>query len=211
MKVHNKLKKYLKETRLNNLYKEAKSKFDKSGLISHNWDHIYRDIINAIRIGEVEGADMNIVLPAIILHDIGFLYNPDPSKHHLIGAEKCVEWLEDWIKEDVEKIASCIKCHKGKSKKFNFEPETLEEKVVCDADLLEKYGMIGVLAGLRTFIEFGQTSKPEFKSLYNISKAFSNYEVSSTYTRTASEIARRRGNKLQEVFSKALEELEEYE
>ena len=33
-------------------------------LTAHNWAHAYRDTLNAIVVGEAEGADMSIVLPA---------------------------------------------------------------------------------------------------------------------------------------------------
>jgi hypothetical protein len=36
------------------------------------------------------------VSPAILLHDVGFLYDPDPYSHHLIGGEKSHTWLTDW-------------------------------------------------------------------------------------------------------------------
>lgn len=49
-------------------------------LPAHNWSHIYRDTLNAIVIGEAERADMSIVLPAITMHDIGFLYGGDRSR-----------------------------------------------------------------------------------------------------------------------------------
>jgi uncharacterized protein len=213
MKIKRELQKYLKESRVQRLYDKVKKEFEKRGPISHNWDHIYRDIVNAIWIGEAEGADMNIVIPAIILHDVGFLYDKDPSKHHILGAEKCIEWLEEWSKEDQERIAGCIRYHKRKSREFRYEPKTLEEKVVCDADLLEKYGMIGVLQGLRTFVEFGETARPEFKSLFNIAKMFSELKGMrfDLYTKAGKKLARKRGYYLQEFFSKALKELEEYE
>ncbi|MFC1780249.1 HD domain-containing protein [Patescibacteria group bacterium] len=213
MTAKQRLQKYLKEPRIKKLYNKVKKEFEKRGPISHNWDHIYRDIIHTIWIGEAEGADMDIVLPAIILHDIGFLYDPDPSNHHIVGAEKCLEWLDDWDEEEKAKISRCVRCHKGKSREFGDEPKTLEEKVVCDADLIEKYGMIGVLQGLRTLVEFGEISRPEFKSLYNIVKKFTFIEESrfDLYTKTANKIAKKRGMFLNDVFSKALKELEEYE
>jgi uncharacterized protein len=212
MTAKQRLQKYLKELRVKKLYNKVKSEFEKRGPIAHNWDHIYRDIINAIWIGEAEGADMNIVIPAVILHDVGFLYDPDPSSHHLVGAKKCFEWLGDWSKENQDKIAGCIRCHKGKSREFNFEPKTLEEKVVCDADLLEKTGRIGVLQGVRTFVEFAESGLNEYKRLINIVRKFLTIKKIKFYTKEAEKIAGKRGGHLQrEFFTEALKELDKYE
>lgn len=49
-------------------------------------------------------------------------------------------------------MASCIRIHKGSS--HNEKPESLEAKVVADADLLEKFGPFGVYQNIRTFAEF---------------------------------------------------------
>jgi uncharacterized protein len=152
MSARARLKKYLEDKRLKNVHDEVKAAFKQHGLIAHNWDHIYRDTINAIWIGEAEGAAMEIVLPAIFLHDIGFLYNPDPAVHNVIGAQKCLDWLDGWCDADKKKISDCILCHKGRTAGFDTEPGSLEAKVVHDADLLEKIGRIGILQGVRSFV-----------------------------------------------------------
>jgi hypothetical protein len=46
------------------------------------------------------------------------------------------------------RIADCIKSHKGKYPGFDFEPESLEARVVHNADIIEKTGWIGVLQGV---------------------------------------------------------------
>jgi len=56
----------------------TKQRFDaETRLTAHNWEHIYRDTLNAIVIGEAERADMGVVLPAIVMHDIGYLAGPE--------------------------------------------------------------------------------------------------------------------------------------
>lgn len=204
------LDKYLKDSKISNLFTRVKLEFEKRGPISHSWDHIYRVIINAIKIGEAEKADMNIVLPAVILHDIGFLYDPNPSVHCEVGFQKSGEWIKEWPKGDQKKIALCIKRHKGKVFEFKEEPESLEEKVVHDADMLEKAGAVGVLQGVRTFVEFAETTKPEFKQLKNIVKKLLEMKGIPFYTKTGQKLGKIRGGLIRtKVFKKALEELEE--
>ena len=105
MSAKEKLKKYLEIKRIKDIHDKVKTAFAQHDLVAHSWDHIYRDTINAIWIGEAENADMQIVLPAILLHDIGFLHNPDPAVHNVIGAEKCADWLGDWSDADKKKIS----------------------------------------------------------------------------------------------------------
>lgn len=213
-KIHKDLKKYLREPRIKKIYDRARREFGKNGPIAHNWDHVYRDLLNAIWIGEAEGADMSIVVPAIILHDIGFLYDSRKEKHAEIGAKKVYEWLnkKEWTKEEQDHISDCIATHKGKYKQGGEDPQTLEAKVVYDADLLEKVGMIGVMQGLRSFVEFAETGESEFRSLLNIARYLGVPRTLNFFTKTAREIARdRAGHAHEDIFKQAVKELEEYE
>lgn len=212
--MHKDLERYIKIDINRKLLENVKNRFEKDGPIAHNWDHIYRDTLNAIWIGEQEKANMEIVFPAILLHDIGFLYNPDPTIHHTLGAEKCFEWLEDWSTKEQEQISNCIKAHKGKTLDYDIEPKTLEEKVVCDADIIEKFGFIGVLTSILAMTEFSQSWKPEFKSLYKMTQ-FLDQKVSKLdpklYTKTAQKLIKNRNKQITKLFFKdALEELEIY-
>jgi uncharacterized protein len=153
-----KLTNYLsKDTTFRAIYDYTKQRFDAAKhLTAHNWEHAYRDTINAIAIGEAEGADMSIVLPAAVMHDIGFLYGATGKTHGAVGADKLPEYLAEGglhlNKSKIDLLADCIRTHKGSM--HGEEPETLEAKVVSDADMLEKFGPIGVYQTIRTFTEF---------------------------------------------------------
>ena len=108
-----------KDERLRSVATYTKQRFDaETKLTAHNGEHIYRDTLNAIVIGEAERADMSVVLPAIVMHDIGFLYGP-AEDHGPRGAEKLPEYLEaarvPYASNEIAKLASCIHTHKGKS------------------------------------------------------------------------------------------------
>lgn len=153
-----KLSKYLaSDQRYQAVYDHTKGRFQAATeLVAHNWPHAYRDTLNAIVIGEAEGADMSIVLPAITMHDIGFLYGASPEQHGEVGADYVKEFLKEagahYSDEQIEKIANCIRTHKGSI--HGKHPEGLEAKVVADADLLEKFGLFGVYQTVRTYAEF---------------------------------------------------------
>lgn len=57
-------------------------------------------------------------------------------------------------------MADCIRTHKGSM--HQQKPESLEAKVVADADLLEKFGPFGVYSGLCTYAEFNYPLQTAF-------------------------------------------------
>ena len=159
-----------KDPNLARVLEYTKSAFDKSGLSAHNWAHAYRDVLNAIVIGEGEEADMKIILPAAAMHDVGFLYGGTGQTHEDIGAQKLKSFLDKggikYSKEDILRMAGCIRTHKGSM--FGKKPQSLEAKVVCDADFLEKFGPFGVYQTVRTYTEFNWEIKKLLKRAQEI-------------------------------------------
>ncbi len=150
------------DTKFKQVYEYTQARFtEATHLTAHNWAHIYRDTINAIIIGEAEHADMHIVLPAIVMHDIGFLYGASGKTHGAVGADKLAEYLQEggieYSQDIVTIMASCIRTHKGSM--HNEKPESLEAKVVADADLLEKFGPFGAYNTIRAHTEFNSPLK----------------------------------------------------
>ncbi len=109
---------------------------------AHDFDHILRVLALAERIGAAEGADMEILRPAVLLHDIG---RPeelrDGSCHAQVGAQKAQQILADWPQEKLEAITHAIASHRFRE---NTKPQTLEAKVLFDADKLDCIGAVGV-------------------------------------------------------------------
>lgn len=128
-------------------------------LYAHNFDHARRDVINAIAIGEPEGANMHIVLCAAVMHDIGYLYGAHRKVHGDVGADHVGEFLAEGDialpQADFDHIQACIRTHKGVI--HGIEPATLEAKIVADADHLDKYGPIGIYQTALAMSEFGLT------------------------------------------------------
>ncbi len=152
-----KLRGYLeRDPRLRSVATYTKDRFDAATtLTAHTWEHIYRDTLNAIVVGEAEGADMDTVLSAIVLHDIGYLYGAG-TDHAARGADKLSDYLDEagvtYSADEVVRLASCIRTHKGSG--WDKHPESLEAKVVADADLLDKFGALGVYQHIRACGEF---------------------------------------------------------
>jgi uncharacterized protein len=109
---------------------------------AHDFDHVLRVLALAERIGSAEGADMEILRTAVLLHDIG---RPEELRdgrcHAQVGAEKARHILSSWSPSTVDAIAHAIAAHRYRD---DLAPETLEAKVLFDADKLDCIGAIGV-------------------------------------------------------------------
>lgn len=109
---------------------------------AHDYHHVLRVLRLAERIGRAEGADMEILRTAALLHDIG---RPEEIRdgvcHAQVGAEKAREILSDWPPDRVEAVAHAIATHRFRN---DAAPRTLEAKVLYDADKLDCIGAIGV-------------------------------------------------------------------
>jgi len=117
---------------------------------SHAWDHTQRVYNLCMHIGEVEGADMEVLKIAAYLHDVGRPYQDEPKEsicHAEKGAEMARALLEEYPVSHARKanIIHSIKSHRFRGK---FRPETLEAKILFDADKLDAIGAIGIA---RTF------------------------------------------------------------
>ena len=127
------------------LIEEAKRHF-KGARGSHGWDHVERVVCLAERIGRVEGADMAILLPAAILHDIGRKAEDDSKgkkDHAAIGAALAAKILaKARFGEGVkQRIIECIKSHRFRG---GNKPASPEAKILFDADKLDSLGAVGV-------------------------------------------------------------------
>lgn len=189
--IYAKLNDILSEPRLQTLYRKVESSFKQQDGIAHNWEHVRRDIVNVVQIGLAEHADMSIVMPAMILHDLGYLTHPqDPGNHPVNGSKECYAFLSDWTPEERDKISSCILKHKGKFPGFEHsEPETLEEKVVCDADQVDKFGWVGFMQMMRVYIEHGTKGFKKFNTITGLAKGILAQGIITLYTETGKRMA----------------------
>ncbi|MDX9788397.1 MAG: HD domain-containing protein [Desulfobacterales bacterium] len=113
---------------------------------SHDWDHTLRVSRLCRRIGEAEGADLTVVLSAAFLHDIGRGYQ-DAVKGAICHAAKGAQLATPIVsklaihKNRKDNILHCIESHRFRGA---VTPETIEAKVLFDADKLDAIGAVGV-------------------------------------------------------------------
>jgi uncharacterized protein len=119
---------------------------------AHDFDHVLRVLALAERIGSAEGANMEILRAATLLHDLGRAEESrDGRCHAQVGAEKARQILSEWPEEVVEAVVHAIAAHRFRN---DAAPNTLEARVLYDADKLDCIGAIGVarayvIGGLR--------------------------------------------------------------
>lgn len=154
---------------------------------AHDREHVYRVLYNALEIAGREipvrcdvpeiarqeeavecdalesvrqevAVDYDVLICACLLHDIGRqeqFENPRVC-HAQAGAEKALVFLrENHFEEDfARKVAHCIRCHRYRN---NHVPNTIEAKILFDADKLDATGAVGIA---RTLIYKGQENEP---------------------------------------------------
>jgi len=145
---------------------EAKKYFQKvSGC--HDWTHVERVRILALKIGKKENADLRILELAALLHDI---HKPAEMRskgkfcHAEKGAITARKILEKYgVGENVaNNVAHCIVSHRTRN---NNIPETIEAKVLRDADKLDGIGAIGIARDFQ-FAGYIAARLSEVKMLY---------------------------------------------
>jgi uncharacterized protein len=129
----------------------------------HDFSYIQRVFKSAKQIGEVEGADMQVLLASALLHDI--VVYPKGSENRSKSADASAKLAEKmlgdrgWPRDTIDKVSYCIKMH-SYSKNMTANPDTLEAKILQDADRLDALGAIGIA---RTFSVGGS----EMRKFYN--------------------------------------------
>ncbi|HOT91432.1 MAG TPA: HD domain-containing protein [Anaerolineae bacterium] len=110
----------------------------------HDFDHILRVLALAERIGRAEGADLEIVRTATLLHDWGRSEADAAGQDHAaLAARRAREFLAArgeppvWI----EAVVHAIAAHRFRVAP---DPATLEAQVLFDADKLDAIGAIGI-------------------------------------------------------------------
>ena len=190
----------------------------------HDFDHVLRVYRMAERLAEAEGADLEIVRAAALLHDAEGATPGHESRadHHHASAEFAAHVLtsEGWDAGRVAAVQHCIRAHRYRGTE---RPESLEAKILFDADKLDVLGAIGAarvigyatLAGTpwyftpsSQFLETGKEIEGEPHSAYH-EHLFKLRKVRERmFTVTAKAIAEERLKYLDDFFERLIDEWE---
>lgn len=190
---------------------------------SHDFQHILRVTNLAEKIAKDEEGDLDIVLPSALFHDsVVYLKNSPESKNETEEsaeyAEKVLKELDEYPQHKIEEVKICIRqCSFSKG----IIPDTLEAKILQDADRLEATGAISIM---RTFSSGGQMNRPFYLPEDPFCKKINSIPFSSgielfykrlllvekgMYTNRAKDIAKRRTKFLEDFLVELKLELEE--
>mgnify|MGYP001612872429 CR=1 FL=1 len=135
----------VEKTLIQNIEEEAKKYFT-SAPATHDWSHVERVDRLASYISQIEGGNLTVIKLSVLLHDIGRKKEEELNGevcHAEEGAKLARNILESYgvNKEIIEHVCHCIETHRFRNEK---EPQTIEAKVLYDADKLDSIGAIGI-------------------------------------------------------------------
>jgi uncharacterized protein len=121
----------------------------------HSLEHTLRVVNTCIQLAEELNAYVDVVVLAAMFHDIG---RPIESKtgqcHAEIGRERAKQFLEqENLTELSEDVCYAIEVHRFSK---NIEPNTLEARILQDADALDALGAMGLYRTLGFSFEKGR-------------------------------------------------------
>jgi uncharacterized protein len=115
-------------------------------------------------IGPTEGADMEVLEAAALLHDVARGDEEGGVKDHAaLGAERARGILAGEPSERVEAICEAIRTHRFRN---NLAPTTLEGRILYDADKLDAIGAVGVARAYAMGGQYGQALWAEVEEGY---------------------------------------------
>ena len=122
----------------------------------HDWGHIQRVLAWADGIGQVEGADLGVLRPAAVLHDLVNVpkNHPDRARASRLAAEAAVPVLVQagYGAETIVPIRQVIVEH---SVSLGCAPSSLEAACLQDADRLDALGAIGLMRAVTCGVRMG--------------------------------------------------------
>lgn len=188
---------------------------------THGFSHILRVYHLCEELGTAEGADLEILRAAALLHDVE-LELTQRVDHHLGAAEFARSILsgKSWSLERIQAVEHCIRSHRFREQEE--QPATQEAKILFDADKLDAIGSVGVVRALayafqqgenvyqlpsRTFLTTGQKEPgephtPTHEYHYKLSRL-----AGMMYTASGKRMARKRHRRMVDFFEGLHEEL----
>ncbi len=136
---------------------------------AHDISHVRRVVQNTLRLTEAENGNADVTVPAAWLHDCVAVAKDSPQRAQAskLAAREAVRFLEsvDYAPDLLTHVHHAIEAH---SFSANINTQSLEARIVQDADRLEALGAIGIT---RCFLTGGSMGTP----LYEPGDPFAEY------------------------------------
>lgn len=174
------------------------------GTVSHGFDHTKRVYTLALEIGKAENADLEVLLPAALLHDIGRemedYIGADHAESSAYAAKDFLKTIE-YPEAKINRVFQTIKQHRYSSEE---NPSSLEAKILSDADKLDALGAIGVA---RAFTYGGRHERDVEGTIEHFNSKLLKLK-DTMYTETAKKIAEERHSYTEKFLEKLRNEIE---
>ncbi|CAD5243857.1 HD domain-containing protein [Thermococcus camini] len=181
----------------------ARHFFEREG--THGFSHVERVLNLCLHIGREEGADLEILALAALLHDVARPLESEGrvEDHAVEGSRIARHYLRSlgYPEDRVEAVAHAIEAHRFSR---GPEPETLEAKILSDADKLDAIGAIGIA---RVFMYSGEHGRSIEDSLEHFEEKILKLK-DLMYTETARRMAEERHRFTEEFIERIRREIE---
>lgn len=133
-----------------------RKKLSGSNSRAHTSDHTMRVYTLSMQISEGLPVSIRVLQAAALLHDIG---RPRESEtgisHSILSGEMSKSLLQDlaYTENEIEQILDAIRTHRFSE---GIEPNSIEGKILSDADKLDAIGAIGVYRAIAQGITSGR-------------------------------------------------------
>lgn len=155
---------------------------------AHGFDHTGRVVRLCEQLGAREGADMAVLIPAALFHDIARPLEEETGvPHEEEGARIAAAYLRS-VRCPEDRIAGIVHAIRAHRYSSGIAPETLEARVLSDADNLDAMGAVGIA---RTFLQAGERGGGIPDAIDHIREKLLNLK-SRVYTESARSIAEER-------------------
>lgn len=171
----------------------------------HGLGHMLRVLRLAEHIARREGADIEVVRLAAMLHDIARRDEEETGVCHAEeGARRARRLLEGYPPEVVEAVAHAIASHRFRGR---VKPQTLEAKVLSDADKLDALGAVGVVRAVAYALRRGEPVLEPGKGPFREFAVKLSALAEAMYTETGRKLARERLAVMESFFEELEKEL----
>jgi uncharacterized protein len=114
--------------------------------IVHDFNHVLRVLRTAEHLAAIEGADLEILRAAVLLHDVQGATPEGENRHdhHHSSANFAARVLQEegWSEKRISAVQHCILAHRYRDK--SNPPSTIEARILFDADKLDVLGAVGI-------------------------------------------------------------------
>lgn len=187
----------------------------------HGFDHILRVYRMAERLAIEEQADLDIVRAAALLHDAQGSQTEGGEEgrqdHHHASSDFARHILENegWPPDKILTVQHCIRAHRFRDN--TEQPQSLEAKILFDADKLDVIGAVGVARTIAfdvvvnqpiyvepsaCFLETGEKEPGEPHSSYHEYLFKLSKIKDRLFTKTAQQLAEERHHFMDEYFDR---------